>query len=532
MRRAIRRQPVQEPLRNRSRLKRFIAPVRGWVLDENLSTAREGAAQILDNWIPTLTGIRVRNGATRHATIPDKVESLFVYRSGLLTRLFACTATNIYDVTTPANPLVAATPVFSGQTSGKYSTTHISASGGDYLIAVNGTDTPIIFDGSTWSTANITATPQGGSPIDIARFSNVWEFAERLWFVEGGTLSAWYLDINSIGGTATEFPLRTILQSGGTLLFGDTWSSDAGDGLDDRCVFVTTRGGVAVYQGTDLINAGGFQRVGRYDITPPRGPKATTRIGGNLIIGTDEGLIPTSEAVQQGDIALSLSSLSKDIEGEWQRQARIRPAQNWEIVRWPENNIALVALPSPNDGLENECFLVNLETNAWSRVTGWDAQTITYFNGNILYGDRVGGVFITDNGGTDDGANFTALCVLQPSDLSAPARQKIVHMARGTFLASTPFIFNISAVTDYMTDAGAAPNSSPEFRIPLWDTAVWDVDTWDGGGSRTVSTRWASIGRSGFAVSPVVQVTSGTNLGIDAELVSVDVTYEIGGIAV
>ena len=38
---------------------------------------------------------------------------------------------------------------------------------------------------------------------------------------------------------------------GGKLLFGATWSIDAGDGTDDKCVFVTDNGEVLVFTGSD-----------------------------------------------------------------------------------------------------------------------------------------------------------------------------------------------------------------------------------------------------------------------------------------
>jgi hypothetical protein len=62
------------------------------------------------------------------------------------------------------------------------------------------------------------------------------------------------------------------------------------------------------------------------------------------------------------------------------------------------------------------------------------------------------------------------------------------------------------------------------------------VSRWDDGEDSearvTASTRWRSIGRSGMAASPQVQVACGTTRTPDAELVTVDVLSILGGVAV
>ena len=47
----------------------FPAPTRGWVINENLAMAQPGGASVLDNWIPTATGIKARGGNQKYATL-------------------------------------------------------------------------------------------------------------------------------------------------------------------------------------------------------------------------------------------------------------------------------------------------------------------------------------------------------------------------------------------------------------------------------------------------------------------------------
>jgi len=69
---------------------------------------------------------------------------------------------------------------------------------------------------------------------------NVNVFGNRLFMVEKNTLKIWYLPIQSIAGAATAFDLSTIFGRGGYLMAMGTWSVDAGNGMNDLAVFVSS----------------------------------------------------------------------------------------------------------------------------------------------------------------------------------------------------------------------------------------------------------------------------------------------------
>ncbi|MFK5282932.1 hypothetical protein ACI3PL_25530, partial [Lacticaseibacillus paracasei] len=60
-------------------------------------------------------------------------------------------------------------------------------------------------------------------------------------------------------------------------------SMDAGDGLDDKCVFVSSEGEVAVYEGTNPGSAADWRKAGVYQITRPLGQNAKVSAGGDLL---------------------------------------------------------------------------------------------------------------------------------------------------------------------------------------------------------------------------------------------------------
>ena len=60
----------------------YPAPDKGWVQSGNISKAGLDQAEVLDNFICTAQGARLRGGATEFADASASVKSLFVYASG------------------------------------------------------------------------------------------------------------------------------------------------------------------------------------------------------------------------------------------------------------------------------------------------------------------------------------------------------------------------------------------------------------------------------------------------------------------
>lgn len=520
-------QPTPKPI---AQPYRFPAPIRGWVLNENLSVSQMGGARILDNWIPTTTGVQVRGGARRYATIhaTEAVDTLFSYRSGAIEKFFAATASVISEITTVADANVAPTPTVTGRTSGRYSTEHFGTAGGDYLYAVNGSDDPLLYNGTTFTPINATSTPAiTGAPT--ADFSHVWSFANRLFFVEQGSMTAWYLPVDSIGGAAQSFSLAGVFKLGGALLFGAKWSMDAGDGLDDKCVFVSTQGEVAVYEGTNPGSAADWSKAGVYQIAKPLGPNANVTAGGDLLIATEVGLVPISEAVKRDVAALELGAVSQPIAPYWQQQARLISGQNWEIVKLPRQNIMVVSQPAVDD-MVGSCLVANLQTGAWSRIVGWKTNCLGTFSNEGYFGGSSGLVFLMNSGGSDDGAPYTCVFMGHHDDFAAPTMQKTVLQMRPVFRSGTPFLPKLDAVVDYDETVSSPPSSPSDFSGNGWDEGEWDAALWDSENLIVRPARWVSIGATGHVVAPVLQLTYGVTPTPLVEFVSIDAAYVVGAL--
>lgn len=504
----------------------FPAPTRGWILNENLAQVQPASASILDNYICTTTGVRPRGGCLKYADIGSEVTAAFTYKSGASAKFFAANASAIYDISIIADPDVTPTAAVSGQTSGDWYSVQFGTVATDYLIAVNGSDEMQQFDGTSWQAINAGSTP-AITGVLTSVLSHVWSYANRVFLVEGGTMSAWYLPVDSVGGAALEFSLAGIFKRGGSLLFGATWSLDAGDGLDDKCVFFSSEGEVAVYEGTDPSDASNWRKVGVYYITRPTGPNAIMQAGGDLVVATEAGVVPISEAIRRDSASLEVNAFSAQIASYWRDRSAALAATPWEIIKWPEAKIMVVSQPS---NVDDTCLVANLDTGAWSRITGWNTRVLGYYNGQGYFGDKDGNIFAMEVGGSDDGLPYTSIYMGQHETLGVGLRQKDVKQARAIFKSETPILPKVSAQVNYDKTTSTPPNSPANFTTSNWDEATWDEATWDGSGSVSYTFDWSSVGRSGFVVAPEVLMTFGTTPAPRAELVSVDVTFDVGSV--
>ena len=518
------RQGGERPEPNRATPYSFPAPINGLVLDRNAATPMEASARVLDNWICTTTGVKPRGGYRLHATLDAAVSSVFTYSAGGTEKMFATTETDIFEVTAPADAEVTPTADVSGQTSGAYASAQFATSGGTYLYAVNGADSAQLYDGATWSSVTDVSTI-AITGVTTSTLSHVWSHASRLFFVENGTFQAWYLPVDSIGGAATSFSLAGVFAKGGALLFGTTWSSDSGAGLDDRCVFVSTEGEAAVYQGVDP--GSDFQLVGVYELPRPMGKNCHIKAGGDVLVATDVGLVPISAAAQNDIAALPARAVSRPISPLWQRQASALSGQSWEISKVSLDNIMLISQPTDQTAL-----VVNLQSGAWSRWTGLDMRSVTEFRGIAYAGSDDGLVYILNVGGSDNGANYTARYLGNFDPIGAPGALKTVVQARSAVRAESPYRLSLTFKSDFDESPSPQPSSVAEYATDTWDSGLCDVASWDVEGQAIARASWNSIGATGSYLAPEVQMTFGVTPTPEVELISIEAMIEMGEIVV
>jgi hypothetical protein len=458
---------------------------------------------------------------------------MFTYEYGSVKRFFAATETSIYDVTTVINPQTVVTATeLTGQRAGQWSTVTVSNAGGNVLVAVNGQDEPQHFNGSAWSVDPKLTAP--GYVLNPSTLSHVWLWKNRLLFIEGGSMRAWYLGVDEIGGELKQINLGGVFDRGGALYFGATVSFSANDAMAEMCVFVSTKGECAVYRGTDPGDADAWSLVGVYDIGLPLGRKAHLRDAGDLVIATELGLIRLSSAMAVDKAALTISAISGPIEPDWRNETSFRkPGIEWACVKWDRQGYALITRPT-YDGSVPYCLVVNLTTGAWSKYVGWDGQTVVEFDRWVYFGTTDGRIMRAELGGTDDGQPYLATAIFQYDHIKKPGVFKVAKLARLTFLAGIPFNVKPTISVDYVQKIEPYPAAATDIRPIGWDLSLWDDGEWDEvpNGIDQISTRWVGVYGAGFALGPGLQVTCNSVNTPDAELISYELMYEEGGIVV
>lgn len=586
----------------------FPAPKRGLVENDNIAMPNAEGAQALDNFYPSTDGARLRRGTELHATIDDdntdEVRWMGAYEYGATQKLFAASATKVFDVTSPADAAVEETPVISGQTNGDYASVQFSTAGGHFLCMVNGADNMLGYDGTYWynvssaavdillydggtgdftagqvvtggtsghtatiqrvveltattgallitgktgtftndeaitdpltgaAVANGTATVGWPAVTGVATtaLSHVWNHKSRMWFVEEGTMSAWYFAVDARSGALTEFPFDGVFHNGGSLLFGATWSLDSGSGLDDVCLFVSTEGEIAVYQGTDPSSASTWALVGVYQMGRPLHKNAWFHAGGDVAVTTDDGIVPISVAVREDRAALTGQAVTYPIEDRWRRYVRAwsETEKAFEVIHWQREAMLLVSMPQL-DGEAYFCLVANSRTGAWARFTAYDARVWGLLGDRCFYGTSTGTIVECEVGGKDVGnAAYVGRWVPRFTSQKAPYCKQALH-ARVVATTDRDFEPELFALADFSQDWPSAGSSTVAEADDVWGTGVWDESQWGVAGDtfRGLS-RWQGVAAVGCYLVPGVHIVSGSTASHNIQLAAMWLQYEEG----
>lgn len=149
------------PQQRRATTTSMASPIGGWNARDSLANMQPLDAVQLINFFPTPTDVTLRKGYTKASTgISGKVKSLMNYTENSGYKLFAAAGTKIYD----SKPSTAV-EYFSGITSDKFQHVNITNQAGHFLVACNGADPTLIFDGTAWFKIATTTTAQTISSI-------------------------------------------------------------------------------------------------------------------------------------------------------------------------------------------------------------------------------------------------------------------------------------------------------------------------------------------------------------------------------
>ena len=572
------------------------APIGGWNNRDSLAEMPPLDAVELVNFWPTPTDVQLRKGWTKYSTgITGQVDTIinFPTNNSEGYKLFAFAGTQIYDATSST-----ATVVFTGLTNAKWQYVNMTTAGGNFVIACNGVDPTLIYDGTAWAfmattqtavtissithtgtTANVTTATahglvtgnrislSGGVPSDYNgtyvitktgtntftyvmattpasnattvptytitgitginsnTFVNVNLFKNRLYFCVNNSLSFWYLDVEAISGPATEFPLGAIFRNGGYLQAMGTWTLDAGYGVDDFAVYVTSMGEIAVYQGFDPSDPNNWAMKGLWQMGQTFSRRCFFKWGGDILLLTQDGLVPLTSALQSDRLDPRINLTDKIYYAVSLAASNYSQNFGWQINYLAEANMLILSIPTSN-GMEQ--YVMNTINKSWARFTGIQAYCFTVSGDQDMHFGGNGYVGLFFNGYSDNNTNIVATAQQAYNYFESRGQLKRFTLVRPIFqtdnglptvLCGISTDFDTQPLTNQLAFNPSIANTG------IWDSAKWDQKNWGGG---LVTTKyWQGVTGIGFSASINLNVAS---QGIDFHWASVDYVMERGGV--
>lgn len=434
----------------------------------------------LDNWWVEPSRLITRKGNEVWADgFEEPVETLFEYRALDGSRqMFAASGENIYD-TTKSGPI--GDPVITGQTSARYSVVNASTPAtppaGAFIYLFNGSDDALLYDGQEWKQINEESTPSIKG-VDTKDLVNGLVFKGRLYIVQKQSLIVWYLPPTQIGGDAQKFDLSSVFQRGGHIIGIYSWTMDAGTGPDDYFVALSSEGEAVIYQGYDPGQLGGFSLVGLYYIGRPIGLRPTAKWGGDLLVLCEQGLIPISAARLGPEISES-QSRTYFIQNSLSQAMRDAVSDfGFEICPYPAQNALILNIPR-SQRTDAHQYVQNTITGAWTKFTGWKANTFLNTKSGLFFGDKnsVRRAWVAE---TDNGEGIVSEALQSFSGFGSPGHNKYFTLVRPYMRANGAPSVLFSLNGDFSPESVSGSLSYQPPTGAIWGRAVWGREIWGG----------------------------------------------------
>lgn len=499
-----------------SKSKALEPPVGGWDTREALADMPASHAVILDNWFPGTDRVTLRRGYTSHATgMAGLIETLMDY-TGVdgTAELFAANGGAIYDVTSSG---AVGAAVVSSLTSNRFQFVNMGTAAGQYLFAVNGDDTPRLYDGSTWGTASISGPTLGNL---------IWcqLHQRRLWFGEKNSLSAWYLPVNSISGTATVFPMAGLARRGGFIMAMGTWSRDSGAGADDVAVFLTSEGEAIVYSGTDPSSASTWSLVGVFQIGRPIGRRCIIKAGADLVMITEDGFVPASRILSIDRSQAEVVALSAQINKATNDSVREKGSLfGWQAFIYPRSTQMIFNIPQSST--EAHQYVFNTITGAPCRFTGINAFCWALKGDLAFFGGSDGVVYQFDTGNSDAGTDIEGDGLQAFNYFGSSQRVKSMKRVEVIFQSDGNPNAAVDLNTDFQIKAPTSVAAASPVNSASWGISKWGIGTW--GSADQIYRGWRGL--RGYGRSMAVRVRVKTNAGRPA-WIATNFLYTEGGV--
>lgn len=491
------------------------AAVGGWNARDAIAAMPPTDAVTLINLFPRTSDVTMRRGFAEWATgLGGNVETLFDYDKGVSSaKMFGAANGSIFDVT--ASGAVGAAAA-SGFTSNRWQYTKFGTPAGQFLVLVNGADTPQQYNGTAFTNSTIS-----GSGLTPSKLVHVNSYQQRLFFAEKDKLGFWYLPVTQVTGVAVYFDLSSLFTQGGYLQAIATWTVDGGNGLQNHICFITSRGQVAVYTGTDPSSVDAWGLIGIYRLGNPIGRRCYMQYGGDLLILTQDGVFPLSQALISGRATPKTAVSDKISRAFADAVSSYQGNFGWQAILYPQGPYGLFNIPQQEDGAAVQ-YVFNTITGAWCQFQDQDAICWELHNDDLFFGSSGGVVYMADTGYSDNDAVIEAEILPAFLDFGAPGLRKLFTMIRPVWLSGSTVkpAININVDYDTITKPTSVPISTGG------GGTVWG-SPWGSPWGPIYRTRTSQVGVTGmgYAAAAHLLVSSKTQ---NISLLSTDYTFQVG----
>lgn len=478
------------------------------------------------NLIPSQYGCRARTGLSSWATAvgTGNVNTILPYNGsiGANDKLFAAGKNGIFDISAQGtnNPGALVTFGNTGTLAGFGGFQNMATLGGHFMAYCDELNGYYLYTEGTGWAAVTTGQVTGVNPNTF-----VWPclYQNRLWMVQGGTATAWYLPTGAVIGAATQFNFGTVFRRGGYLVGLYTWTLDGGNGINDYLVAISSAGDVAIYQGSDPSVATSFSLVGVWYIgPPPSGRRIAGIFGGDIYLLSSYGLLPLSKLIAGILIQNQSEYLSRKINPLIVNEmATQRTTMGWEVRLIPDQNLLLISVPTTvNPYIQ---FVQSLNTEGWAIYRNIQYNTGDAWDGNFYIADQAGNVN-WHTGNTDNGAAINWSMLSSYQEYQEIGSYHLIDFIRPVFLGVVQPTYAVLAKYDYDLSEVVATQIAGPSPGPAWDVSKWDVGLWGGGEIPLTSIRGGggTMGRA-MAIGMIGSSTS------DVTLLRFDLMYHSGG---
>ena len=484
------------------------APTEGWDAISPLASMDPKRAPVLTNWVCRPGWVELRAGATPWSWVgsDNPVESLFAYRA-TTEKLFAASAGSIYDVSN----LGQADPVVTGMTTARWEYVEFTpANAATVIQLVNGIDPLQMYNGTTWSVPSITGFPGG---LNTSNIFNIASQKRRLWYIMGNgtggrSTRACFMPTDAIQGPiAGTLDLGALWNDGGYLVAMANWTIDGGAGPQDYAAFISSEGQISIYSGTDPTSPTNWSLVGTFNLAPPISDRCVLKVGADVAVITQQGVIPLSQALPfdpSSDRSVAITARIQNAMALYSMQAKNN--FGWQVISYPDQQLAIVNVPITENELQYQ-LVMNALTGAWSLFNGWNANVFEIYNNDLYYGANDGTVVLAYDGGLDIGLPIQADMQCAFNYFDDPGRTKRVTMLQPLLVAGGNITPTLSVDEDFAISSSTAPITILTGGA-VWDTARWDVDTWPD--ASQVVKNWQSVTAIGHALAVHMSVNLAT----------------------